>query len=86
MNNACAIALNWNSLCAFESELIGDEQHDRLLEQAVIEGAEKLRSEQRQDRRARQVGNVLNQKPEARGVSWTGADGIASFAEAAKPL
>ena len=43
-------------------ELIGDEQHDRLLEQAVVERSEELRREQRQEApRAQQVSDVLNQ-------------------------
>ena len=43
-------------------ELVGDEQHDRLLEQAVVERAEELGREQRQEPpRAQQVGDVLDQ-------------------------
>ena len=52
-------------------ELIGDEQHDRLLEQAVVERAEELRREQRQETpRAQQVGDVLDQGMGAR-LPWT---------------
>ncbi len=43
-------------------ELIGDEQHDRLLEQAVVEGSEELRRKKRQEApRTQQVSDVLDQ-------------------------
>ena len=66
-------------------ELVGDEQHHRLLEQAVVEGSEELRREQGEEPPcAQQVGNVLDQSLSALGF-MDGAAGIASFAEAAKP-
>ena len=68
-------------------ELIGDEQHDRLLEQAVVERAEKLGREQRQEPpRAQQVSDVLDQSLERAGLSWTWAHGIASFARCRQTL
>ena len=67
------MALNWNSFAAFGIELVGDEQDDRLLEQAVVEGAEELGREQRREPpRAQQMGNVLDQG-QARGLHGTGA-------------
>ena len=49
-------------------QLIGDEQNDRLLEQAVVEGAEELGRKQRNEPpRAQQVGNVLDQSLGAQG-------------------
>ena len=43
-------------------QLIGDEQDDGLLEQAVVERAEELGREQRQEPpRAQQMDDVLNQ-------------------------
>jgi hypothetical protein len=66
-------------------QLVGDEQDHRLLEQAVVEGAEELRREQRHEApRAQQVGNVLDQSLAAPGNNM-GGGGIASFADAAKP-
>ena len=56
-------------------ELIGDEQHDRLLEQAVVERAEELRREQRQEPpRAQQMGDVLDQSLGALGCHGTGRE------------
>ena len=73
MNRPCAIALNWDSFAGVRIELIGDEQHHGLLEQAVVERAEELGREQRQEPpRAQQVGDVLDQGW-VRGLSWTGA-------------
>ena len=49
-------------------QLVGHEQDDRLLEQAVVERAEKLRREERQEAPgAQQVGNVLDQSLGAQG-------------------
>ena len=43
-------------------ELIGDEQDDRLLEQAIVERAQELGRKQGQEPpRAQQMGDVLNQ-------------------------
>ncbi len=67
-------------------ELVGDEQHHRLLEQAVVERAEELGREQRQEPpRAQQVGNVLDQAG-LRGLSWEQGDRIASFARCRQTL
>ena len=85
MNSACAIALNWNSLVGLRKQLVGDEQHDRLLEQAVVEGAEELGREQRAGTAARAAGGKRSgSKPGGAGFHGV-AGGIASFAEAAKP-
>src|SRR5437868_9917893 len=55
-------------------ELVGDEEHDGLLEEAVVEGAEELRREQRQEPpRAQQMGDVLNQGWGARAAMGMGA-------------
>src|SRR5690242_16676428 len=55
-------------------ELVSDEQDDRLLEQAVIEGAEKLRRKQRNEPpRAQQVCNILDQAETAAGFMELGA-------------
>ena len=54
-------------------QLVGDEQHHRLLEQAVVERAQELGREQRQEPpRAQQVGDVLDQARAAGG--FMGAD------------
>ena len=64
-------------------ELVDDEQHHRLLEQVVVERAEQLGREQRQEPpRAQQVGDVLDQALAAAGCHRTELDGIASFAHA----
>ena len=72
MNSPCAMELNWNSFAGFWIELVGDEQHHRLLEQAVVESAEELGREQRKEApRAQQVSNVLDQSLRARGfMDW----------------
>ena len=68
MNRPWAMALNWNSFAGFRKQLVGDEQHHRLLEQAVVERAKELRREQRHEApRAQQVGNVLDQSLAVRG-------------------
>ena len=55
-------------------ELVGDEQHHRLLEQAVVERAEELGREQRQEPpRAQQMGDVLDQGWGAGAVMGMGA-------------
>jgi hypothetical protein len=55
-------------LMRVRKQLVGDEQHHGLLEQAVVERAEELRREQRKETPgAQQVGNVLDQSLGAQG-------------------
>ena len=66
-------------------ELIGDEQHDRLFEQAVVERAEELGREQGQEPPlAQQVRDVLNHDLGAPALISM-PQGVASFAREAKP-
>ena len=74
MNSALRDGAELELLRRVRIELIGDEQHDRLLEQAVVERAEELRREQRQEPpRAQQVRDVLDQALGARGCHRDGA-------------
>ena len=67
-------------------ELVGHEQDDGLLEQAVVERPQELGREQREEPpRAEQMGDVLDQAVARRLVMELGR-GIASFAQAAKPF
>ena len=74
MNSALRDRAELELLRRVRIELIGDEQHDRLLEQAVVEGAEELGREQRKEPpRAQQVRDVLDQGMGARAAIGTGA-------------
>ncbi len=54
-------------------ELVGNEQHDRLLEQAVVERSEELRREEGgEPPRAQQMGDVLDQGRSARTAMGVG--------------
>ena len=62
MKRPCAIALNWRFPRGVRIELVSDEQDDALLEQAIVESAEKLGRKQRNETpRPKQMGNVLHQ-------------------------
>ena len=73
MNSALRDGAELKLLRRVRIELVGDEQHHGLLEQAVVERAEELRREQRQEPpRAQQVGDVLDQGWGARAAMGTG--------------
>ena len=66
MKTAVVIALNQNSSRSLVVDLVDDEQHHRVLEQIVVERAEQLGDEQRQEApRAEQVGGAGHANPEA---------------------